>query len=118
MWDLSATSQSTYQTTSDEQHGNSHVLKILRCPFTAPAAQMFQENICRAIEQNERALYKFSRRAEFLFLLAARLWPKIPSPAKLCEAARPSTEVEKPKPKKNSALNPMRKPSKDRVSFL
>ena len=63
---LSREDASTHQSTSNEEYSNGHVFHVRWSPLTTPATEVFQENIRRAIEENERALDKFGRWAPFL----------------------------------------------------
>lgn len=105
----------TYHATTDKQDRDRDVLHILSSPSTSPAAKVLKEDVGRAIEEDEEALNKLGRRSP---LLRPLLGANVPCPAKLAEAARPTTQGEDAQPEEDAALDPMREAVEDVFSFL
>jgi hypothetical protein len=86
------------------------MLHILGAPFTAPVTEVLEEDVCRAIEEDEEALHEFCGRTPFLAglprthipglaqLACFSVFPCVQkgytNPSELAKAARPATEGE------------------------
>ena len=90
------------------------MLEILRTPFSSPRSQMFKENICRSVEENEEALYEFCCWSPSTL----RLGFDIPGPANIGKTASPTTKCQNTIPKKHATFDKMRKPAENCSSHL
>lgn len=48
-----------YQTTTDKKHCDGNVFEIFKAPFSAPVAQMFEEDVGRTVDEDESTLDEF-----------------------------------------------------------
>lgn len=76
---------------------------------------MLKEDVGIAIEEDEEALNKLSRRTP---LLQSLLGTNVPRPAELAKAAGPATQGEDVEPEKDSTLDPVGQIVQDRLAFL
>ena len=65
-----------YQAAADKEHSDGKVLQVLGAPFAIRAAEVFEEDVGRAVEEDEGALDELGRRSP---LLAWILWAQVPS---------------------------------------
>lgn len=72
-----ATTKATYQTTSDEKHGDGYVLEILRAELIASVAEVLEEDISGSVGENESAFDEFRRRSPFLGALLGTDVPRL-----------------------------------------
>jgi hypothetical protein len=107
--------EKTYHSTSNEENGDGNMLHVLSAPLATSATQMFHEDVGRAVKENEKALYKFSRRSPFR---AGSLGPHIPSPSELGKCTTPAAEGQETKPKEDAAFDPVRQSTEDVASLL
>jgi len=56
----------TYQTAADEEHRDGKVFQVGGAPITAPAAEVLEEDVGRAIEEDQGALDELGRGTPFL----------------------------------------------------
>ena len=114
------------------------MLEVGSAPFTAPVAEVLEEDVGRAVEEDDGAFDELSRRAPFLAclpgtdvpsLVKVRISRRFPltwlrghsgvtNPSEVTKAACPSTESEDAQPDKNTSLNPVCQPAENTMALL
>lgn len=128
--------ENTYQTTAEEQDGEGKVLKVLGTPLAAPAAEMLEEDVGGAVEEDEAALDELGRRTPLFARLFRTHVPGLVDsqllysglgrkqqlqesyPSKIAEAAGPAAEREDAQPEEDAALDPVRQTAEDAGALL
>lgn len=88
------------------------MLQILGSPRLAPASEVLQKHVGRAIGEDERRFDKFARDCT----RARRL--QVPGPAKVRPAAHEPAQHHQTVPEEDAALNEMRQPAENAVVSL
>lgn len=74
---------------------------------------MFEEDVCRSIEENEEALHEFSSDSS-----PSNLWLDVPRPADIRETARPTTKGQDTIPEEHATFDKVGKSTEYSSSHL
>jgi hypothetical protein len=122
-----------YQTAADEQNGDGDMLQVLGAPFATRAAEMLEEDVGRAVEEDEGALDKLGRRTPFLTGLPGTDVPGLgksvshhldivdgqgTNPSEIAKTAGPAAESEDAQPEEDASLDPVRQAAEDALALL